>query len=363
MRDMKSDDVLVHLRGPLPWLAFGAFIVLAVTRLLRPVFGAFIVGLFLYYASRPVYRRLVQRITHPDVAVTVTLILYVLPLLIIFMYGIWVAAHQLSQLLSPSLLADVNRLLGTSIQWSTLQHPSQLLWTVVTNPQRAPLNPLQGMFLGQGNPLKTLFGVAFYVGLRFFLIVTFAFYFLRDDQKISRWVASTLGEDSTVVDYLQRVDHQLWTIYFGNMMTIAATAIVAVVTFTALGFLAPSGLGVSSPVLLGLLVGVGTIVPVVGMKIVWVPYTAYLMLVAVRLPAVPIWFPVVFFVVTLVVVDMFPDIVIRSYASARETHMGLVLLAYVLGSIAFGWYGIFLGPIILVLALQFGRHIFPRFVD
>ena len=38
--------------------------------------------------------------------------------------------------------------------------------------------------------------------------------------------------------------------------------------------------------------------------------------------------------------------------------MGLVLLGYVLGVMAFGWYGLFLGPLVVV-AVHFAHPIFP----
>jgi predicted PurR-regulated permease PerM len=39
--------------------------------------------------------------------------------------------------------------------------------------------------------------------------------------------------------------------------------------------------------------------------------------------------------------------------------MGLVLFAYVIGSIAFGWYGVFLGPILLIVVVVVGHEVFP----
>lgn len=42
-------------------------------------------------------------------------------------------------------------------------------------------------------------------------------------------------------------------------------------------FVAPPGTGIRFPVLLGLLIGDATLIPAVGMKIVYFPYTAYLL--------------------------------------------------------------------------------------
>ncbi|WP_245800247.1 hypothetical protein [Haladaptatus litoreus] len=36
-------------------------------------------------------------------------------------------------------------------------------------------------------------------------------------------------------------------------------------------------------------------------------------------------------------------------------HKGAVLFAYILGAVLFGWYGLFLGPFLLVLVVQFAN--------
>jgi hypothetical protein len=75
-----------------------------------------------------------------------------------------------------------------------------------------------------------------------------------------------------------------------------------------------------------------------------------------------LWFPAVFFAVSLVVVDTIPDLVLRPYVSGRNLHVGLVMLAYIFGPLLFGWYGIFLGPMILVLVVHFVRIVLPELV-
>jgi predicted PurR-regulated permease PerM len=158
---------------------------------------------------------------------------------------------------------------------------------------------------------------------------------------------------------MERVDDDLTTIYTGNLITIGASGLLAVVVYYGLDLIAPAGTGVQFPILLGLLTGVATLIPSVGMKIVYVPYTAYLVWQGVSGNGGPLWFPVVFFLVTVVVVDVVPDIFIRSYFSKGELNMGLVLLMYVLGAVAFGWYGVFVAPIILVAFVHFVRDILP----
>jgi predicted PurR-regulated permease PerM len=129
------------------------------------------------------------------------------------------------------------------------------------------------------------------------------------------------------------------------------------------GAVAPGGAVVTIPILLGLLIGIATLIPVFGMKLVYIPYIVYLVGLAVFTPT-PLWHPVVFTIVTATVVDLIPDFFVRSYLSAQSgVHMGLILLGYIVGSLAFGWYGLFLGPLIVVIAVHFAHQIFPDLAE
>jgi len=65
-------------------------------------------------------------------------------------------------------------------------------------------------------------------------------------------------------------------------------------------------------------------------------------------------------VVTVVVVDTIPDIVLRPILSGETTHVGLLMLAYTLGPVVLGFYGLFFAPIVLVVSLTFANTALPR---
>jgi len=175
--------------------------------------------------------------------------------------------------------------------------------------------------------------------LRLFVSFTLAFYLLRDDYKIAQWFRRSFEHQPAAVTFVEQVDADLTTIYTGNLITIGASGLLAVSTYYVLDIIAPAGTGVQFPFLLGLLTGVATLIPAIGMKLIYYPYTGYLVWQVVSKGEGSLWFPVVFFLVTVVVVDVIPDFFIRSYVSKGELNMGLLLLTYVLGVVAFGWYG------------------------
>jgi hypothetical protein len=137
--------------------------------------------------------------------------------------------------------------------------------------------------------------------------------------------------------------------------------VVAAVAFNVLNALSPAALGLPYPTLLGLLTGAASLVPVIGIKLVWIPMLAWLAAVAFQAGS-GYWFVAVFGGVAAVVVDFVPDLVVRPYVSGRDLHLGLVMLAYVFGPLIWGWYGIFLGPMVLVPVVHFGRLVLPELV-
>jgi predicted PurR-regulated permease PerM len=116
------------------------------------------------------------------------------------------------------------------------------------------------------------------------------------------------------------------------------------------------------------------------MKIVYVPMTVYLGAQA-GLGANGWWFVGLFAVTAFLIVDTIPDLLVRPYVSSGGSlsftslgipkpsvsaeggiHTGTLMFAYVLGPFLFGWYGIFLAPMVLVCVIHFARIVLPKLI-
>ncbi|MFB6176181.1 MAG: AI-2E family transporter, partial [Halobaculum sp.] len=126
--------------------------------------------------------------------------------------------------------------------------------------------------------------------------------------------------------------------------------------------LAPPAVSIPVPTLLALLTGIATFVPLVVGKLVYVPVGVFLLWNALRFDA-SFAYPVEFLVVAFLLLDILPQTFLRPLISGRSLHSGLVLFGYVLGAAYFGWYGLFLGPLIVVLGVQFLKHVLPDLAD
>jgi len=324
--------------------------------------GTVVLGVFAYYVSRPVFSRLVHpRIESRTLAVAVTLFTVGLPVLALVAWTLVVAVRAFADVVDSELSEQLTALLEPYANLDSLiSDVSGTLTAILEDPMRLA-DPALGAGLGDGLGLVLgTVGQLFTVLVHAFVVFIITFYLLRDDHRLAAWARGTFVEpDGVLEDYFVAVDRDLKNVYFGNILNALLTGFLAVVTFVALNVVSPASSSIPEPLLLGLLVGVASLVPVIGIKLVTIPIAAYLFGLTALSGAAGLWFPVVFLVISFVVVDYIPDQLLRPYVSGRTLHVGAVMLAYTLGPFLFGWYGIFLGPFVLVVLYEFARIVIP----
>lgn len=342
------------------WVVLGLVLAALIGLALFRYIGPFLFAIFLYYATRPLYRQLDRVVDHPNVTATATILFVILPMLAVVAYAFVVALRELDQFLAASDLEAYRSLFQPYLRLVREGNIDRLRDAIASGSAGSVTSVLRQGVPGVVGRLQSVLAITASILAKFFLMITILFYLLRDDRKLRRWFYESIDHDADLVSYTQAVDDDLETIFLSNLAVIVVAASAAAVTYYGLNALASDGPVVWTPALLSLLIGIGTLIPAVGMKIVYVPYGLLLLGVALTSPK-PLWHPIAFFVITLVVVDTIPDFFARSYLSARSgVHMGMVLLGYFLGTLAFGWWGLFLGPIVVVLAVHFGETIFPE---
>ena len=336
------------------WWALGGLLLLVVAFVLYSFIGTFVFGIFIYYATRPIYSRIRRRVRPPSIAAVVSLILIALPVILLLSYTIAIAIQELSNLSQQTDLGGLESLILPYLNLADVPlNPEQLL-------AGDNVDAISQLATSAGRYLGVL-GTA---GLHLFVMIAIAFYLLRDDHRLSRWVRRRFGDDAGIVEaYLDAIDRDYHQIFFGNILNAVITGTIGALTYSLLDIFSPVGIAIPYPTLLGLLAGVASLIPIVGMKLVYFPASAYLAVVALLAddPGL-LWFPTAFFLLSFVVVDSIPDLVLRPYVSGRSLHVGMVMFAYILGPLMFGWYGIFLGPMLLVLIVHFTRIVLPELV-
>ncbi|WP_332898238.1 AI-2E family transporter [Haladaptatus sp. CMSO5] len=327
--------------------------------------GTVVLGLFMYYVTRPVFRQVQKRIERRLFAVVATLILVTIPVLGLVGWALAIVITAISQFLDAERQSELTALIEPYLDLTSVLHDSEeTLRLLVTNPSQLAESGLGDVLTQLSDVLVASLSTLLNVGFHAFIALLIAFFLLKDDYRLVAWGRQTiLRDDNPLEHYFKTVDADLKSIYFGNILNALATGILGVVTYIVLNLFAPEAVAIPEPALVGLLVGVASLVPVIGMKLIWVPVAVFLFARAALVAPEALWFPVVFSVVSIVIVDTIPDQLLRPYVSGRSLHIGAVILAYTFGPLLFGWYGIFLGPLILAVVYEFGRIIFPWLVS
>jgi predicted PurR-regulated permease PerM len=327
--------------------------------------GTVVLGLFAYYVTRPVFHRILARTSSRTGAVVASLLLVALPVLVLVGWTVIVAVRALRDFGSDGAFAQLEQVLTPYLDIeAAVNEIETVARQVAANPGRVDQLNVGGITANVVDLLSASVSILFTALLHAFVALVIVFYLLRDGHRVATWARRTFVEEGGVFDaYLVAVDQDLKNIYFGNILNALFTGLLAATTYTLLNLVAPPGVGIPEAALVGLLVGAASLVPVIGIKLVWVPVSVFLFATSLLADPQTAWFPVLFAVVSIVVVDYIPDQLLRPYVSGRSLHVGAVMIAYTLGPLLFGWYGIFLGPLVLVVVFEFGRIVFPWLVD
>lgn len=320
---------------------------LSVVAFIGVVFISTIVfAVFLYYAVRPIHRFLGRFGLPRRLRAVLALVSFGVPFLVLLGYTVAIVALELREYLEAN---DISMESQEGIDAELTVGPLELegledaLREVTTLPS---LDVVADLLFDVTGTVSGLF-------LQLVLIVIAVYYMLVDGPRVVRWFLETYDDDEVLRTYARVVDKELSTTLFGNIANIFVTGIIAIVSFFVYNLLVPETIAVPFPALVGTLIGVGTLIPVIGIKLVYVPLVGGLAANAwlVGEPGL-IGAVAVLFVFSAIVLDFIPDLFIRAQFSGEQTHSGLLMLAYIVGPVLFGFYGLFLMPILLIFAIN-----------
>jgi predicted PurR-regulated permease PerM len=336
--------------------AFGVVVALVLGAIAYRFIAPITVAVFLYYSTRRFHKSLRRLHLPARVRAVVSLAVLAVPLLGLISYTLVLLIIEARRFVAESALVGA---VATNVDW--LGSPAQLPNLTVTGlyeAYQAGQLDVVVQFLARHADLLTNLVTGFFLNLVITVIVTY--YLLVDGSRIRAWLLR-FDDDAIIREYLEAADAELEAVLFGNLLNVIAVSLIAIGSYLGYNALVPAAVEVPYPALSGALTGVASLVPVVGMKIVYLPLA-----VITALPALiggdQSLLPYVggFLLVAVVVVDTVPDVVLRPLLSGEQTHVGLLMLAYITGPAVLGFYGLFFAPIVLVLGLTFATSAVPR---
>lgn len=320
--------------------------------------GLIALGVFGYYATRPINRQLERSIDSEEIAAWITVLLVVVPILLLVFYTGFRVIHELQQFLGgPASIPVVGEYLQVlsgaerETVLSTLRDPGQTF--------RNPEESIRRLLQTGRRVLSAVFGTLVLLALS----LTLTYFLLAKDDGLAEGLLELIGgRDSTAYAYATAVDQDLESVFFGNLLFVAAMSVIAGVAYWGTNVLAPQGLHVPMVFVLAVLTGAASLIPLVVGKVIYVPVVGYLAYQATRTNETHLVFVGATLVVYFLLLDILPQTFLQPYITGRQLDMVVMMFAYLLGPILFGWYGFFLLPIFFVLMLEAVRIVLPELV-
>lgn len=335
---------------------FGLVVAVAVGLLAVRFIEAITISVFLYYSTRRYYKALRRLRLTARIRAVITMASLVVPLFLLISYTVVILVVEARQLVNEYPVMDIA---AENLGWfgGVDSIPEFTVQGIYRAYQDGELDVFID-FLMENAPFLSELVSGFFVNL--FIITVLVYYLLIDGNRIREWLLR-YDDDAIVREYLEAVDRELEAVLFGNMLNLVVTSFIAIGVYQGYNAYVPTGAQVPYPALAGALTGIASLIPVVGMKIVYVPLTAA--------AAVPVLvsgdqsllvYVAGFLVLVFALVDTIPDLILRPLLSGETTHVGLLMLAYTLGPVVLGFYGFFFAPIVLVVGLTFANTALPR---
>jgi predicted PurR-regulated permease PerM len=177
------------------------------------------------------------------------------------------------------------------------------------------------------------------------------FFMLRDGDSIAQHLRDLLPLPVRVRDHLMKETHDL------VIASVGAGLIVAAVQGT-IGGIAFWALGIRAAVFWGVVIAFASLIPIVGAALIWAPAAVWLAL------SGHVGKGVIMVIVGVLAISMADNILRPLLLSGRTTVSGFVVFFGLLGGVAaFGFIGIVIGPIILVITVSLLRVLtYPEIV-
>lgn len=234
-------------RRRLGWWLFIVLLTIVAAFLAYSFVGMIVLGVFGYYATRPVNRRLRNTVDSNNVAASITVLVVVVPILLLIGYVGFNLFQQLQQAIGtggPATfgLVDLSALPAAQRETVTtlLRDPAQF----ISQPQQT----LQTVVQLGGQVVGAVGGGIVFLGL----VVALSFFLLQNDVALSRGLRELFGgRDTTAYAYAIAIDEDLESVFFGNLLFVVAMSVIAVGTYEATNLLAPGALHVPMVLVLG----------------------------------------------------------------------------------------------------------------
>lgn len=323
-----------------------ALFILATLYVARAFIPVFVLSVFLYYATRPIYR-FIRRLHVPKrIAAVVSMLIFSLPFMVLTVYAFLLVIAEISDFVEE--YDTEQELINELLAVNNLDELDEIIDMDAETIQEVAMTLYEDIDL-IGIAANVVSDVTSIIISTMILLIT-TYLMLVHGPRFTAWLKNELNCNGVFSEFVTVTDRELSQTLFGNVVNVFATAIIAITVFMLYNVLTTASPSIPYPAVLGAFAGIGSLIPLIGIKIVYFPLTAYLVSASVLTEAsVSAYFSIgALFVISLVIIDFIPDTFIRAYISGDLVNTPLLVIAYIIGPTVLGFYGLFAAPILLV---------------
>jgi predicted PurR-regulated permease PerM len=301
----------------------------------RPIVLAAIIGIGMY----PLHERIVRRLRRPNLAATISTLIVLLIFLIPAFFLATMASNEFSR-----TAQYLNGKGGPNGVFSTVIHTANAAFAWLgryVDLQKTGLQGVVDAFPAQFRRWMFTFATSFVKQLASLVvegvITLFIVFFVFRDGPAIRKYASLLPLEPERRDFLfDRIRDSVFANLYGMLAVALAQGFLSGVAFAMLA--------IPSPVLLGILAGVCSLIPLIGPALVWFPACIFLV-------ATGHWIKAIVLLAWGALVVGTSDNIIRPLVimGRVKLHPLLLLFGLIGGAKEFGFIGLFIGPAIMSL--------------
>ena len=308
-------------------------IIIAAGLIISPYFNVILFGAITAYILHPLVFRLKKIVRSPTIAIFISVILIISSFFIIANLVIQDAAPIISGI--SGLSGDIT----TVLESLKPQLENLGLSKYITNTQEI-ITTLEIYAKNQLlENLKSLPGIM----LDFLIYIFATFYFLKDGiiikNKLFSYIKTLqINDKKTAISIIEGLKNSFDVLFFSYITMSILVVFIAWTGFTLLG--------VPYALILSILIGITSFLPLIGMAWIYVPLAGYEYYIGNELLALYV------LIFSIVCLNIIPDLILRPLIGAKigKVHPLTILLGFFGGPVLFGMIGFILGPIILVVA-------------
>jgi predicted PurR-regulated permease PerM len=332
---MKNDLEQAKLIRSAASILLAAGLVYTLYNLFYPFLVPLVSGGIIAVITQPLHTKLVEKTKQVNLSTVLTLLIFILLVFLPLSLIIGILYREISTISTTMVgqtysIANINRTLADLLQKMGLGGFTHSIDV---------RNYLEQGAAAIGQRSTALVGGA--IGGIASAIIAFmtAFYGLQNHSKIKelaiKYSPFYINDDELVI---RRIKDVIWATVNGNLILVALETLAS-----AFGFFI---FGVSAPILLGVLFGLSSLIPVIGSALVWIPVALYEFLQQDYVAAIGV---LAWGVMQVLVLDrIVGPLLIEKRA---RLHPFLVLLGVLGGVGQFGILGLFLGPTIVAIGI------------